>query len=365
MKKVLALALVLSFGMAGASLGTITKVGTSGAQFLKIGVGARALGMGEAFSAVANDASALYWNPAGIAQLKRPEIVFNHTKWVGDISEEYLGYTHPLGSTGTLGVQMTMLTMGSMQITRVDDPNSIQREDEGEGLPKFSANDIAAGFTYARNFTDKFSLGISMKYIREVIWEMSSNGMGFDVGTLYLTGWKSVRVGMALANFGPDMKFAGRNLDELLYQSNWPPSYTAQTYTLKTTPYPMPLRFRVGVAFEPINKKPHRLTLATDLSHPNDGTEKFDVGAEYTWNNLASLRMGYKFDQDARYSTSFTTADGVVHSMKANKSAMDNFSAGAGLNHKFMGKMTAKLDYAYTNLGYLESVHRFTLGLGF
>ncbi len=365
MKKVLALALVLSFGMAGVSLGTITKVGTAGAQFLKIGVGARALGMGEAFAAVANDASALYWNPAGIARMKRPEIVFNHTKWVGDISEEYLGYTHPLGSTGTLGVQMTLLTMGSMQVTTVDDPSTTEREDEGEGLPKFSANDVAAGVTYARSFTDKFSLGFSMKYIRESIWEMSSNGVGFDVGTLYNTGWRSVRLGMSLANFGPDMKFGGRNLDQNIALIEWGPNAGEQPYIIKTTPYPMPLRFRVGTAFEPLNKNPHRLTIAMDLSHPNDGTEKFDVGAEYTWNNLASLRAGYKYDPDSRYKTTITPVGGVAHVINGNKSNMDNFSAGAGFNHKLTGKMTAKLDYAYTSQGYLESVHRFTLGLGF
>jgi len=365
MKKVLMLALVLCFGTAGVSLGTITKVGTAGAQFLKIGVGARALGMGEAFAAVSNDASALYWNPAGIARMKRPEIVFNHTNWVADINEEFLGYSHPLGSSGTVGAHLTLLTMGSMQATTVDDPTTLEREDEGEGLPKFSASDLSAGVTYARNFTDKFSLGFTMKFVREAIWEMSSSGMGFDVGTLYNTGWRSVRLGMAMANFGPDMKFGGRNLDANLKFSNWPSSYDGQPYTVKSTPYPMPLSFRVGVAFEPINTKPHRLTLATDLSHPNDGTEKFNMGAEYTWNDFASLRTGYKYDQDGHYKSSFTTADGVVHSMKGNKSAMDNFSAGGGINYKLKGKMTAKLDYAYTNLGYLESVHRFTLGLGF
>jgi hypothetical protein len=252
-----------------------------------------------------------------------------------------------------------------MQMTQVDDPSTTQREDEGEGLPKFSASDLAAGITYARNFTDKFSLGISMKYVREAIWEISSNGVGFDVGTLYYTGWKSVRLGMAMTNFGPDMKFGGRNLDANLYQTTWPSSYDAQPYTIKTTPYPMPLKFRVGLACDPLNKQPHHLTVAADLSHPNDGTEKFSLGAEYTWKDFVSLRTGYKYDQDARYSTSATTADGVVHTLNTNKSAMDNFSAGAGINYKLKGKMTARLDYAYTNMGYLESVHRFTLGLGF
>jgi opacity protein-like surface antigen len=361
MKKVLALALVLSFGMAGASLGTITKVGTSGAQFLKIGVGARALGMGEAFAAVANDASALYWNPGGISRLNRPEIVFNHTKWVGDISEEYLGYIQPLSNTSTLGLQLTLLTMGAMQVTTVDDPTTTYREDEGEGLPTFSANDLAAGITYGRNFTDKFSLGISFKYVREAIWELSSNGIGVDVGTLYNTGWKSVKLGMALTNFGPDMKFGGSELSGLIL----PPNGTGWPYQLQTTPYPMPLSFRVGTSFEPLNKDMHHLTIAMDLMHPNDGTEKFSAGAEYTWNNFASLRAGYKYDPDARYKTTITTADGVSQTFNAYKTNLDNFSAGAGINYKLTGKMTAKLDYAYTNMGYLESAHRFTLGLGF
>lgn len=361
MKKVLALALVLSFGMAGASLGTITKVGTSGAQFLKIGVGARALGMGEAFVAVANDASALYWNPGGVSRLNRPEIIFNHTKWVADISEEYLGYIQPLGRSGTLGFQVSLLTMGAMQATTQDDPSTSYREDEGEGLPTFSANDLAAGITYAHNFTDKFSLGVSMKYIRESIWEMSANGVGVDVGTLYYTGWKSVKLGMALTNFGPNMQYGGSNLLGLIQAQSgagWP-------YTLQTTAYPIPLTFRVGASFDPLNKGMHHVTIAMDLLHPNDGTEKFSGGVEYTWNNFASLRAGYKYDPDAFEKTTITTSDGVSRTIKANKSNLDNFSAGAGINYKLKGTMTAKLDYAYTNMGYLESAHRFTLGLGF
>lgn len=359
MKKVLALALILSFGAAGVSLGNITKVGTAGAQFLKIGIGARALGMGEAFTAIANDATALYWNPAGIARMKRPEVVFNHTNWASDINQEFLGYSHPLGSSGTLGAQVTMITMGAMQMTQVDDPTTTEREDEGEGLPMFSCSDLSAGVTFARNFTDRFSVGISMKYVREAIWEATSNGIGLDVGTLYNTGWKSVRLGMSMANFGPDMKFGGRSLETLVQEeteTGWGLSY-------KSSPYPLPMRFKVGLACEPLNTKPHYMIVAADLSHPNDGSEKFSMGTEYTWNGMVSLRMGYKYDPDAMKKFSLTTAEGVK-SFEANK-GLNNLSMGAGIIYKLKGTMVAKVDYAYTNLGFLENAHRFTLGLGF
>lgn len=351
MKKIFLLLVVLSVFVGSSVYGRFTKVGTAGAQFLKIGIGSRAIGMGEAFVAVANDASALYWNPAGIARLKGSEVIFSYINWVADINENYLGYVRPMGNFGTVGAQLTLLTMGSMQLTQVDDPTTAQREDEGEGLPRFSASDFALGLTYAKNFTDKFSFGLTTKFVRQAIWEMSANGIGFDLGSHYNTGWRSVRLGMEVANFGPDLKYGGRNLDQSIRFTDWPITYQDQPYTIKSTPFAMPLRFRFGIAYDVLDKNLHRLTTALDLVHPNDGSEKLNGGAEYSWKNMVFLRAGYKYDPDARVGD-------------ARKSGMDNVNFGGGLNYTMKG-LTAKIDYSYTNLGFLENAHRITLGLQF
>jgi long-subunit fatty acid transport protein len=102
------------------------KLGTSGAQFLKIGVG-RGAAMGEAFVAVADDASATFWNPSGLATVTAREVSFYHNEWIADVRHEYLSAAFPLGGFGTMGVSITALTMGEMEILTVDDPNTTIR----------------------------------------------------------------------------------------------------------------------------------------------------------------------------------------------------------------------------------------------
>lgn len=351
--KILLVLALVSLGLAsqGWAQPEYSNVGRAGLTFLKIGIGSRAIGMGGAFTAVSNDASAMYWNPAGLAKLKKMEAIFSHTNWVADINQEYIGYVVPAGLMGNFGFSASFMSLGDFERTTIDDIETTIREDDGEGLSSFSANDLALGVTYARNMTDKFSIGVTAKYVREKIAEVSAGAMALDVGTYYMTGYKTLRIGMAILNYGPDIKFTGENLQAEVIDTRWPSNYTGNTWEILSTPFTLPLQFKMGVAYDFLLGQQQVITAAADLIHPNDGNEKIVVGTEYTWKNSIanlSLRAGYKYDPDW-YET---------------KSSTDNLSAGVGIGRK-LGMSKINVDYAYTNMGYLENVHRFSLGLGF
>lgn len=349
MKHITAVLLVLALmTSAAAAQPDYSNVGRAGLTFLKINPGARGVAMGGAFTAVANDASSLFYNPAGMTQLRKIDFLFSHTDWISDISHEYVGLVVPGGLMGTFGISACFLTMGDIQTTRIDDITTIMREDLGEGLPSYSSNDLALGLSYAYRFTNKFSAGITAKYASEKIADMSAGNLAFDFGTYYLTGFRSLRVGMAIVNFGTDLRFKGKDLQEEIIDTSMPSNFTGTAYERTTTAFPLPLQFKLGLAYDFILPSNIMLTTSGELVHPNDGSEKLLLGTECGWNKMVFLRAGYKYDPDA-YET---------------KSGMDNFSAGLGLTRSF-GAAKISVDYAYTNLGYLENAHRFSLGLGF
>jgi hypothetical protein len=328
-----------------------SNVGRSGLTFLKIGVGSRAIGMSGAYTAVANDVSAIYWNPAGVAKIKKVEAIFCHTNWIYDVNHEFVGVVIPGGLMGNFGISASIVTMGDFERTTIDDitTNGVS-EDDGKGLTPFSSNDISLGLTYAVNMTDKFSVGVTGKYVREKIDNETAGGMAFDVGTYYLTGYKTLRIGMAILNYGPDIAFSGKDLQADIKDNSWPANFTGNSWEIITTSFSLPMQFKIGAAYDFLFGKNNILTTSGELIHPSDGSEKVALGAEYMLKRSLvnfSLRGGYILDPDW-YET---------------KSAMDNVSAGAGLTRK-IGSSTISVDYSFTNKGYLSNMHRISLGLG-
>ncbi len=316
----------------------VSNVGTTAAPFLEIGVGARAIGMGGAFVATANDASALYWNVAGIAQLKRPEVLFVRTNWLADIRFDYAGAVLPLGGYGSLGASLTSLSMGEMMVRTVEEP-------EGTG-ERFSASDMALAVSYGFHLTDRFSFGITAKYIYQRIWKETAQGFAVDVGTLFRTGLKGLRIGAALSNFGTDMQMGGDNL--LVYHDIDPYKLGNNDRIfaeLKTDKWPLPLIFQAGMAIEPWETEKQRLTLAVDALHPIDNTESINVGMEYAFREQFFLRGGYRnlFLRDAE----------------------EGFTLGAGFHIRFLGNFRVQLDYAYADFGRLQNVQRFSINVAF
>jgi len=317
----------------------VSKVGTTAAKFLSISVGSRALAMGGAFVAVADDATAMYWNPGGVSRLQNKEIVLLHSEWLADINFEYAGIVLPVGNMGTLGFNFTSMDMGEMDITTEEEP-------EGTG-ETFSVGSFAFGLTYAYNLTDRFSIGANVKYIVEHIWNCSAKGLAIDIGTLFTTPFRGIRLGACISNFGQKMRIQG---DDLLVQKdidakNKGNNESVNAY-LGTDKFDLPLLLRIGISMDVLKTRWNRLTLSIDGNHPNDNTESVNIGGEYAlFNETIFLRAGHK---------SLFCRDGE-----------DRFVFGGGVKYNLIRGIGLKIDYAYEQFVHLKDVQKFSLGLTF
>jgi opacity protein-like surface antigen len=338
MRNTILILLCWAFTLFGQYTGDVSNVGTTAAPFLQIGVGARAIGMGGAFVATANDASAMYWNPAGLGKLEGVEIIFVHTRWLAEMSYEYAGFTIPLGSAGTLGANFTLLDAGDMKVRTLE-------YQEGTGV-NFNARDMAIGLAYGFNLTERFSLGFNFKYISQKIWHEEAQSIAIDIGTLYHTALEGLRIGAALTNFGSDMHMTGNDLLVYYVQDPTRTGDNDRVFAeLQTNSWPLPLNFQLGVAMDVISNPTHLLTLAADAIHPIDNTESMNLGLEYGFNNSFFLRAGYRnlFLRDSE----------------------EGFTLGGGVNIALLGNFELIADYAYADFGRLDNSQRFSLLLVF
>lgn len=317
-----------------------SKTGTTAASFLEIGVGAAANGMGGAFVGRADDASALYWNVGGIAAHTQYEVILAHTDWIADTKFNYAGLILALGDFGNIGLSFTSLSMEDMKVRTVEQP-------EGTG-EYFSAGDIAVGLSYARYFTDRFSVGITAKYIKQSIWHMSAAAFAIDAGTLFRTDLLGgMCIGAVLSNFGTPMRLEGRDaryfvrVDETKQGSN-----ENIPVNIEMDSWDLPLYFQIGVSSPVVNSEDYKLTLAADAVVPNNDTQSLNVGAEFSFMDYFSLRGGYNslFMQDAE----------------------GGLSLGVGVNSKMLlSTASVYFDYAYRDFGRLTNVHNFSIGIKF
>jgi len=272
------------------------KTGTAGLQFLKLGVDARAIGMGEAYTAVSDDISSVYWNPAGLALSKGDQVLFSHTNWFANINHEYVAASKKT-DLGFFAISASFLHTDQMDITT--------EEVFGPTGETFSPYDLALGLTYASKFTDRFAFGLTGKYLRENLgWEAQHtiNGYSIDVGSTYNTGWKNLIIGMALSNFGPDMKYTIDNDGDGLFDED--PfdlidndgdglvDEDREEYTFK-----VPLNFSLGIAMDLYRNDNSSLIASVQLDNCVDREETWNLGAEYKIGTFA-LRGGYQFNYD-------------------------------------------------------------------
>lgn len=299
------------------------KVGTTSFQFLKVYPSARASAMSGAFCSVASNAEAIFWNPAGITTVKGFDLSVDYISWFMDIKHYSFSAAYSFGDFGTLGLSGVISDVGEIEETRVD-MIGVGGLVDGMFNPGitgkiFKPSSMALGLTYAARLTDRFSFGVSAKYVREDLIYHQANALVFDAGFLFDTKFRSIIIGASIRQFGQEVKF----LDKY---------------------YPLPQTFNIGISANLISPNDplisslgndHNLLFAYDMIQPRDYDQMHSVGMEYSFKNLIYLRGGYTFNSD-----------------------QEGLSAGVGINFN-----SYKIDYSFNDYGkYLNSVHRITVG---
>jgi hypothetical protein len=306
----------------------IKKVAQTGLQFLKVDVGARAAAMGGAFLVGGYDASIMFYNPAGIANISSDLDLFaGQTQWIADINYNTAAVVKNFGTLGTFGISIVLADYG-------DDIIGTQVATNDKGYVETGNLDVGAyaiGISYAKQLTDKFTVGAHVRYTGQKLgenlmadgstMENKVDGLSFDFGTIFYPGFKSFRFGMSVRNFSADYQYEEESFE-------------------------LPLTFTIGVAMNVLDfmesqSENHSLVVAIDAIHPRDYTERIHLGTEYWFNNMFALRGGYKFNYDE-----------------------EGLTAGLGVKLN-VSNMNFKLDYAYTDFGVFDSVNRFSVGFSF
>ncbi|MGE5313753.1 MAG: PorV/PorQ family protein [Acidobacteriota bacterium] len=277
--------------------------GTTGASFLKLGVGARAAGMGFSALTLTQDASALFWNPGALAHIPSTDLTVNYNRLYADMTHSFLGMALP-GRDGTFALGLLYYTSGSMTRTEAVSDGTLPFTKTGE----FANHDGALMLGYGMSLSDQIHVGLSLKGIFESTGEKSGYGGAIDLGAY--AKLEMIDVGISVKNIGPKLKY--KNASE-----------------------PLPLQVLLGTSVYLI---PEAFLVTASGGAAGEGKTQFTVGAEYRYDFIA-FRAGYR-----------TGLEDVTGSMKG-------LTGGLGLYYKQI-----RLDYAYNTYGDLGGVHLISLG---
>ncbi len=327
--------------------GNKDRIGQSGASELLINPWAGSTGLGGANSASVMGIESMHLNVAGLAYTNKTDITFAHTNWLkgSDIGINTLGLAVRTGESSVLGIGVMAMNFGDIDITTVNLP-------EG-GSGKFSPQFLNFGLSYAREFSNSISGGITTKVISESISNVKAQGVAFDLGVRYVTGDKKhMKFGIALRNVGPKMKYAGDGMSTQVYLDG-------KQFTLeqRSEGFELPAFLSIGAAYDiyvaPQTdsatkeiKADHKITLCGNFQANSFGKDQIRIGAEYGFMNYFKVRAGYVYEE-------------ATSSVQDRTTVYTGPTAGVSVQLPFSGKTIIGLDYSYQNTFPFDGTHTF------
>jgi hypothetical protein len=339
---ILSLSIFVLFTNNKLKAGNDDRVGQAGSTELLINPYARSSGWAGANSSMIRGLEAQFLNVAGLAFIKKTEVLFAHTNWLGGagISINSFGFSQSVGKdkTAALALSVTAMSFGDLMVTTEDNP-------EG-GIGTFTPSFTNIGVSYAKEFSNSIYGGLTFRTVSQRISDVSSVGICFDAGVQYITGKKdNIRFGIALKNVGPRMKFNG---DGLSFRGTIPSTGSSLTVQQRNEAFEMPSLLNIGGAYIFTLAEKHKLTAAFNFTSNSFSKDQFQGGLEYSFNKIFMIRGGYVQEIASTNSNTPNTRTTAL------TGPTGGFTIEAPLNKK---GTTIALDYSYRASNPFSGVH--------
>lgn len=374
MRKSLISALALAFLATAATVasaqvqipGERTNIGTASGEFLMLGAGARGMALGGSFTALASDVEALYYNPAGLPLMETGlQGMVTVMPYFADTDYFWTGVAFPFGAGDyAIGISLANFGFGDSPVYTETDPENTSNETYG-------VSETVVGLSFAHAFINRFTGGVTLKFIQDRLGAASASAFAIDVGTNFHTDFmgRPISFAVVIQNLGGSLEHSGSGLDVGVFPVSDDPD--APVANLDPAPgrfraqsFPIPTTFRVGLAWDVLSLANSRLTLLGEFNEPNNTSPSWGFAGEYEWLPPdgaigAALRGSYSYQTDNSLTTLEVEQTGA--SLKVDDEGLDGLALGGGLRWRF-SDYEARLDYTYRHFGVLGSVNVFTLG---
>jgi hypothetical protein len=340
-----------------------TPYGTTAAEFLLFGAGARGTALGDAYAAIATDVSSLYYNPAGASMISGPGASVSTYDYVADTRYSWGGIAFPFsGGSRTFGLQIGTFGFDNQPVFTVDQP-------DGTGAV-YSVSQTFAGASFAQNFSDRFSAGITAKFVVDQLGEVNGSAFAVDFGTSFHATLNDhpIKLAFVVSNLGTDLSYSGDALDVTVPRAPadptapQPPELPASG-ELKTKGFALPTVFRVALAYDLITADASRLTVLGDFNQANNNRAGFAGGGEWAMNRLGGSNFGVAVRGSYTYQPANNIEVDETQTALNDEESLQGLAVGGGLNYTTEG-LNLGFDYAYKYLGVLGATNFFTLSVG-